>query len=153
MVRVQRLLGCRPHEVCELKVEDFDHTSDVWLVVPDSHKTEHHGRRRIIPVGPKAQALLKGYLKKSDGDYVFESRPGRCYNHNSYRRAIVRACERAGLEPWAPNRLRHTRATELRRDFGLDTAGAVLGHAGLDVTQIYAEKDLKAAIEAARKTG
>ncbi|MCA9259300.1 MAG: tyrosine-type recombinase/integrase, partial [Planctomycetales bacterium] len=81
------------------------------------------------------------------------SRGGRCYDHNSYRRAIVRACERAGIEPWAPNRLRHTRATELRRDFGLDTASAVLGHAELQVTQVYAEKDKQAAIEAARRTG
>lgn len=36
-------------------------------------------------------------------------RPGDCYTIASYRRAIVRACKRAGVEPWAPNRLRHVK--------------------------------------------
>lgn len=40
MVRLQRLLGCRPHEVCELQAEDFDFSRDVWIVRPGSHKTE-----------------------------------------------------------------------------------------------------------------
>lgn len=153
MVRLQRLLGCRPHEVCDLRIGDVDRSREVWLIIPGSHKTEHHGRERIIAVGPKSQEILAPWLLGPDDRFAFESRKGRCYTHSSYRRAIERACERAGVEQWAPNRLRHNRATELRRDFGLDVAGAVLGHAGLAVTQIYAEKNLNAAIEAARKTG
>ena len=154
MVRMQRLLGCRPAEICQLRIGDVDRSGDVWLIRPQSHKTEHHGRQRVIPVGPKAQAILAPWLEGPADRYVFESRPGRCYSSPSYRRAITRAANRAEVEDWAPNRLRHNRATELRRDFGLDTAGAVLGHAGLAVTQVYAERDhLQAAIEAARKSG
>jgi integrase len=88
--------------------------------------------------------------------------PGTCYNGASYRRAIERACDRAypptdGLTPetlkewqgqhrWAPNRLRHTAATELRKRFGLEAAQVILGHSYADVTQIYAEADQKLAI-------
>ena len=57
------------------------------------------------------------------------------------------------LEDWAPNRLRHTAATEIRKTFGLEGAGAALGHSKLDVTQIYAEKNMSLAREIARKVG
>jgi site-specific recombinase XerC len=41
--------------------------------------------------------------------------------------------------------LRHSAATDIRRQFGLEAAQAVLGHATLGVTQLYAEKDMEAA--------
>ncbi len=68
-------------------------------------------------------------------------------------RNIARACEAAGVPRFAPNQLRHTFATEVRRRFGLDAAGVLLGHSRLDVTQIYAEKDLARAIQVAREVG
>ncbi len=45
------------------------------------------------------------------------------------------------LAYWAPNRLRHARATEIRRTYGLEAAQVILGHAKADVTQVYAERD------------
>jgi site-specific recombinase XerD len=62
-----------------------------------------------------------------------------------YRRAIRRACEKAGLPIWHPNQLRHLRGTEIRKGFGLEASQAVLGHADLSVTQVYAEADLEMA--------
>ena len=53
MVRFQRLVGCRPHEVCQLRPVDIDRSHDVWRYTPQSHKTEHRGRERIILIGPK----------------------------------------------------------------------------------------------------
>jgi integrase len=53
---------------------------------------------------------------------------------------------------WHPNRLRHTRATELRA-YGLDVAKTVLGHTKVETTQIYAEKDMAAAMELVGKIG
>jgi integrase len=46
---------------------------------------------------------------------------------------------------WHPNQLRHSAATVIRRQFGLEAAQTVLGHAKADVTQIYAERDLEQA--------
>jgi integrase len=78
--------------------------------------------------------------------------PGDRYDTITYRQAIRRACEKAHVTPWGPNRLRHNRATELRAH-GLDVAKTILGHEKVETTQVYAEKDLAAAIEVVAKTG
>jgi integrase len=47
---------------------------------------------------------------------------------------------------WSPNQLRHTRATMLRRDYGIESAQVVLGHSDASLTaQVYAERDFNAA--------
>jgi integrase len=77
----------------------------------------------------------------------------RHYTPTNYAQAVRRACEDADVPAWTPNQLRHSRATELRRDFGLDAAGAVLGHSRLETTQIYAERNTELAVRVAEKTG
>lgn len=46
---------------------------------------------------------------------------------------------------WNPHQLRHTSATNLRKEFGLEAAQVILGHKTLAVTQLYAEKNVEAA--------
>jgi integrase len=67
------------------------------------------------------------------------------YDVAAYRRAIRRACAKAGLPIWSPNQLRHLRGTEIRKGYGLEASQAVLGHKELSVTQVYAEADLETA--------
>jgi integrase len=172
MIRFQLLTGCRPGEVCILRPCDLDRSGTAWCYRPESHKTEHHGLERRIFVGPAAQALLLPWLERTPGGYCFSpresaryerrttnapksqrekarhprpSRRGHRYTTDSYRRAITRACEQAGVLAWHPNQLRHTRGTELRSRFGLEGAQTVLGHSKADVTQIYAERDFELA--------
>lgn len=64
MVRLQLLTGMRPGEICKLRPFDIDRGSDVWEYKPRSHKTEHHGRSRIVYIGPEAQALLTRYMQR-----------------------------------------------------------------------------------------
>jgi len=80
-------------------------------------------------------------------------RPGERYSVASYRRAIERGCEKAGVPIWHPHQLRHTKATEIRREFGLDGARAVLGHRSPVITEHYAELDMGKAAEVAAKLG
>jgi integrase len=54
---------------------------------------------------------------------------------------------------WHPHQLRHNAATRLRKEFGLDTARAVLGHASAAVTEVYAEMDGAKAAEAMERVG
>ncbi len=54
---------------------------------------------------------------------------------------------------WHPNRLRHSFATQVRREHGLEAAQVLLGHSRADVTQVYAERDVKKAQDVARKIG
>ena len=80
-------------------------------------------------------------------------RPGNQYTRHSYRVAIQRACRRAGIPPWSPHRLRHTRATLIRQEYGLEAAKAVLGHTDTKITEIYAERDLELARRVMREIG
>lgn len=78
---------------------------------------------------------------------------GGRYEVDAYRRAIHRACDRAGIDRWSPNRLRHLRAGEIKERLGIEVAGAVLGHRHLKTTEVYADRRLKQSIEAARLLG
>ena len=204
MVRFQRLTGCRPQEVCLLRPCDVDTSADVWVYVPSEHKTEHHGKRRVVLIGPRGQDVLRPYLLREKESYCFDPaeserkrlaivhegrrtpigygnrpgsnrknnpkrRPGECYDTAGYRRCITRACDRAFPAPndlpeadikkwqqdhrWAPNQLRHSAATEIRKRFGLEAAQVVLGHSAADVTQIYAARDMEKAAEVIREVG
>jgi integrase len=71
MVRLQRLTGARPAEMCILRPCDVDRSGEVWSYRPASHKTEHHGRERVILIGPKAQAVLLPYILRDAETYCF----------------------------------------------------------------------------------
>ncbi|MCA9172442.1 MAG: site-specific integrase, partial [Planctomycetales bacterium] len=79
--------------------------------------------------------------------------PGEHYTRASLINAIYRACDRANVPRWSPNRLRHAAATEIRHKFGLEASQVVLGHSAADVTQIYAERDMQLAAKVAREVG
>jgi hypothetical protein len=94
--------------------------------------------------------------------------PGDRYDTHGYRRAIARGCAAADraahkdnpkipedqviIPPWSPNRLRHNRATELR-PYGLDVTKTVLGHSKVETSQVYAEKDVRAAMDLVARIG
>lgn len=71
-----------------------------------------------------------------------KAKVGLRYTRRSYRQAIVRACQKAGVPEWSPLQLRHTAATVIRAKYGIEAAQLILGHARADVTQVYAERDL-----------
>ena len=83
------------------------------------------------------------------------------YDVDSYRRAIKYGIgkvnrsrpENEQLPSWYPLQLRHSRATEIRKQFGLEVAQVILGHAKADVTQVYAERNLEQAIQVVGKVG
>lgn len=71
MVMLQRLIGCRPGEVCNLTPASFDQSDDVWVATLTEHKTKHHGHTRKLYVGPKAQAIILPYLDRDDDVPLF----------------------------------------------------------------------------------
>jgi integrase len=54
---------------------------------------------------------------------------------------------------WHPHQLRHNAATRLRKEFGVELARIVLGHATAFTTEIYAEADRAQAMEVIGKIG
>jgi integrase len=79
--------------------------------------------------------------------------PGERYFPGSYAQAIRKACEKAELPHWHPHQLRHTFATEARRQFGLEATRTALGHAQTQVTEVYAERDTALAAKVAAAIG
>lgn len=72
MTELQWLTGMRPGEVVRMRTRDIDRTAAVWIYTPESHKTQHHGIKRTIPLGPKAQALIAKFLNDRRPDaYLF----------------------------------------------------------------------------------
>jgi integrase len=71
MIELQRLSGMRPGEVCQMRTIDLDTSGRIWVYRPESHKTEHHGRGRVIHFGPQAQEILRPWLQTERGSYLF----------------------------------------------------------------------------------
>jgi integrase len=192
MIRFQLLTGCRPAEVCKLTPAMIDRSREVWEANLPEHKTSHHGRDRVIYIGPKAQKVIQPYLDRAPDANLFSPQeannqrraaltaqrktpavygnrvgyskrvregrtakraPRMCYDSRSYYRAITYACDKGGVARWAPNQLRHTAATRIRAEFGLEASQVSLGHSKADTTQIYAEANRQKAIEVACKIG
>jgi integrase len=70
---------------------------------------------------------------------------------NKEQRDAVKVWRKA--HRWHPNQLRHTFATHVRKQHGLEVAQVMLGHARADVTQVYAEKNEALAVATALKIG
>ena len=95
---------------------------------------------------PRRPAQLKSAEERLQG-------LGASYSNDSYRRAIARACEEAGVASWHPNQLRHNAATAIRSEYGIEAARVILGHSSVETSEIYAERDETKAAEIMRQLG
>ena len=99
MVRLQGLTGMRSGEVVLMRACDINRSSDVWLYRPPGHKMSYRGRERVIPLGPRAQAILKPYLSGREPDaYLFDPREARA-EQDAARRAKRPTQVAAGRKP------------------------------------------------------
>ena len=71
MVELQRITGMRSGELTTMRGCDLDMSGSIWTYTPASHKTEHHGRARPIHLGPRAQEIIRPYLKAELSAYLF----------------------------------------------------------------------------------
>lgn len=71
MIELQLLTGMRPGEACQMRTADVDATGRLWEYRPATHKTAHHGHERVVYLGPKAQAVLRPFLKPDLCAHVF----------------------------------------------------------------------------------
>ena len=94
MVRLQVETGMRPGELVVLRACDLDMTGPVWLYRPSSHKTQHHGHERVVPIGPKGQAIIRRHLTASTQAYLFSPR-----KLMEERAAAMRAARKSKVQP------------------------------------------------------
>jgi integrase len=147
-IRLLRMTGARAGEILSLTADQIDRRDpELWCYRLADHKTAHHGKGREIFFPPAAQEILRPWLIQAGNGRLF------AFRVDSLRQAIERGCRRTGTPVWHPHQIRHTVATEVREKYGAEAAQAVLGHATLDTTQLYAEKSRKLAIDVARRLG
>jgi integrase/recombinase XerC len=133
--------GMRLSELAGLSLQDLD-------LLSDQAKVRGKGRKeRIVPVGSRAVAALRRYLRlrepvaaRPGGDRraVFVGARGRRLPPRSIQRLMHRLFDAVGGEGLRVHSLRHTFATHLL-DAGADLRAVqeLLGHASLGTTQIY----------------
>jgi integrase len=114
-----------------------------YLFSPKRSEAERNARKRGARKSKRWPSHVRHHARKR----ARRQRPALRdhYDVASYRRAIRRACLKAGVPIWSPNQLRHSAGTNIRKRFGLEASQACLGHAELGVTQIYAEVDFETA--------
>lgn len=188
MIQFQLLTGCRPGECCQLRKIDLVFSGKInnnitvpdgtWAYLPKRHKTEHHKKDRIIPVGPKAQEILEPFMGKGDEEYFFQSWESRRWfyeqkrdkklgeklnrkrgiykrqwSEHGYNKAVQRLCKKAGVEVFHVNQLRHNAATRLQDQFGWDVARIILGHTTVSTTKIYVQENMSKVFQAIQEGG
>lgn len=80
MIRIQMLTGMRSGELCKMRPCNIDRSEEIWIYQPKSadptkqydHKKDYAGIKKIVPIGPKAQAILAKYLFRNSTDYCFK---------------------------------------------------------------------------------
>ncbi len=119
VVELQLLTGARAGEILALRRRDIvtDDVPQMWVANIERHKTAHHGKSRTLYFGARAQAVIKPFMDRLPDAYLFNPaeaaqewlaahnrsmpppdgvrRPRDHYTTDTYRRAIVRACDRA----------------------------------------------------------
>ncbi|MBP3959576.1 site-specific integrase [Gemmata sp. G18] len=150
MIRLQRLTGMRPGEVCALEAGDLERTTDVWIYrVGKANKNRHRGKAQTYYLGPKAVSLLAPYLEGNPAGPIFGEGP------EDYSQAIIRASVKAKCR-WTPHQLRHALATEVAEKFrSLDYAAAAIGdtRAVAEAFYVHMDPQMRAKIEIARAMG
>ena len=156
----------------------LDRDTEAICFSPAESEVERNADRRVNRKTPMTPSQRKRRKRKNRKRTAADR-----YNKDSYRRAIVRACEVAFGMPerlrrisrrlpaeeqrrlkieakawrrkhcWSPNRLRHSRATMVRERFGIEAAQVVLGHSDPRVTQVYAERNFELAASIMREIG
>ncbi|HUW30810.1 MAG TPA: site-specific integrase [Planctomycetota bacterium] len=213
IIELMRLTGARCGEIVQMRGIDLDVSGSVWLYRPSTHKAQHHGHDRVVEIGPRAQEVIKPFLKADLSAYLFSPadalaehnakrrdervtpmtpsqrrrrpkrhparKPGGRYTTESLRRAIARACDQAfphpelsKIEPdeltpeqqtelarwqkehrWHPHQLRHSFATRIRKEYGIETARVLLGHRSAVTSELYAEIDRQKVAEIIARVG
>jgi len=63
MVRLQRVTGMRSGEVTIMRACDIQMSGATWIYTPTAHKTAWHGHDRKVYLGPRAQAIIRPFLR------------------------------------------------------------------------------------------
>lgn len=106
--------------------------SNVKATYQDSPKTK--SSNRIIPLTPKAKAVLKRLLEDRKTEWVFESREKR-YSYKQLMYQTKKLCAEAGVPYYGEHAFRHTFATNCYyKGIDVKILSRLMGHSSVSVT-------------------
>jgi integrase len=94
MVDLQHLTGMRSGEIVIMRTSDVVMAGPVWEYSPGRHKGEHIDKARVVFVGPRAQEVLRPWLRLGLEEFLFQPREAV-----AEQRAAKRALRRSPLTP------------------------------------------------------
>ena len=132
IARLWALTGCRRDEITGLRWSEVDFERGL-LILADS-KTG----KSIRPLGAAAIAALQAVDHDPESDFVFPAELGDSH-YQGAKRLWPKIIKKAALPGVTPHTLRHTMgSTAVSTGEALALTGAILGHANLRSTAIYA---------------
>lgn len=132
IARLWALTGCRRDEIAGLRWSEID--LERGLLVLAASKTG----KSVRPLGAAAIAILKAIVQEPQSDFVFPAEVGDGH-YQGTKRVWPKVVAEAGLPGVTPHTLRHTLgSTAVSAGEALALTGAILGHANVRSTAIYA---------------
>ncbi|MCB2050180.1 MAG: site-specific integrase [Novosphingobium sp.] len=147
ITRLWILTGCRRQEIVELQWSEVDF--DRGLLLLADTKTG----QSVRPLSGAAIGFLRNIDRTDGSDYVFPADIGEGYFQGT-KKLWPKIVAKAGLKDVTPHTLRHTMgAISTSSGEALAMTGAILGHANMRSTMIYAHIDYDPMKEAADRVG
>ena len=140
----------RKSEVINLKWNDLDLTSKVWI-----KSDTKNGKPHILPLIPQAMETIEAVPKFASNPYVFcGKRPGAPFN-NTLSKPWKRIITRANVENATIHDIRRSMATWLlNRGVSISLISKLLNHSSIKVTEtVYAKYDINSQRDGIEKLG
>jgi len=109
MLRLQLATAMRPSEIFAMRPMDIDQSGEVWVYRPESHKTLHLGKTKVIPIVGDSQAVLAPFLARAPDAYCFSPAESKKWyqEQRSAKRVTPLSCgDRPGSKPVKENPMR-----------------------------------------------
>ncbi|WP_237452257.1 site-specific integrase [Qipengyuania algicida] len=147
ITRLWILTGCRRQEIVELKWDEVDFERGLMRLADT--KTG----QSVRPLSGATAAMLRSIARTDGSDYVFPADSGEGYFQGT-KKLWPKIVAKAGLKDVTPHTLRHTiGAIATSSGEALAMTGAILGHANMRSTMIYAHIDYDPMKQAADRVG
>jgi integrase len=147
-IRIGLNTGMRPSEILALRWRDVD-SAHRSLRIEESKTDRGNRKGRTIPMNAYVAKVIQNI--KHDGEFIFFNSRTRAHV-KGIKTSFMKACKDAKIKGVTPYCLRHTVATKLVNELGVDivTAGRILGHKKIEMTLRYChpnEKTIQRAVE------
>ena len=140
----------------------LDRSAEEYMFKP----SETQAARRAAQRAARQTPVQPSQIDRSKPESEKRRRFKPCYHRNAYYHAVQVAFKKADaanqdrpeskrktLVRFTPHQLRHAFLTDVAGRYGVEIARASGGHASLDATEIYLERDLKQAAKVAASMG